>query len=254
MVSFFRVNETLTSTNTYSIDEVISITTNAINQNKGIFITALNLNVLYLLNNDDRFKNIFSKFHYSTFDGFSAIIWAKLIGFNKSITKVGADGLFKIIFKESEEKKWSVYVLGGTKKTESNFSANVKKHFPKLNIVGHHNGYFSLDEEKYIVQEINKKSPQIVLVGLSVPFEHEWVCRNYSTLKNKIVITCGGYIEQTSKAGISYYPYKWITSFHLNWVYQIYKEPKRLWKRYFINGLWYITFLFKLIICKKSGL
>ncbi|MNN73388.1 UDP-Gal:alpha-D-GlcNAc-diphosphoundecaprenol beta-1,4-galactosyltransferase [compost metagenome] len=47
--------------------------------------------------------------------------------------------------------------------------------------------------------------------------------------------TCGGYFDQLNSAdGGLYYP-GFIDRYNMRWAYRIYKEPKRLWKRYFVD-------------------
>jgi len=221
-----------------------------IEKNKRIVLYSLNMNTLFMYFNYKRFRLIFNSADIIRFDGIAAIIWAKILGFSKKIEQIGADQLMKRLFGECENNRWSVYVLGGSKKTELSFTKNVKKEYPNVIILGHNNGYFSVEEEKLIIEEINNLSPDILLVGLSVPYEQEWVFKNKKKINTKVIITCGGYIEQTSSSGVNYYPYDWINRFHLNWLYRIYKEPKRLWRRYFIQGIWYMFWLPKQIIYK----
>lgn len=208
-----------------------------------LLITALNVNTLYKIRHSSSFKKIFFKFNKITFDGYYAIVWARTVRVKQKIEQISADILMKLVFAVATKNKWQICVLGGTPGTEDRFKKQVKKEYPGINIVFHQHGYFPEDQENEIVKKMNRYSPDILLVGLSVPKEHEWVIRNKDRLNARVVITCGGYIEQTSYHGINYYPSKWIYNLHLNWIYRIYKEPARLWRRYFFQGLWFLLWL-----------
>jgi len=86
-------------------------------------------------------------------------------------------------------------------------------------------------------------SSYIFIRRFFLPKEHQWCIRNKSRLNAKIILTCGGYIEQTSEYGVDYYPSHWIYKLHINWIYRIINEPSRLWKRYFFQGLWLLYWL-----------
>lgn len=227
----------------YRYLDIFSEIEESIISNNKLILFSINLNCLYLYSKNKLFRSVYSCANIIRFDGFSAIIWAKLIGLEKKIEQIGADQLMKYLFIDCEEKGWSLYVLGGSESTEINFRNNVIQKYPKIKLLGHSNGYFSSNDEKEIIEKINNLSPDILMVGLSVPAEHIWVNKNYEKLKTKVIITCGAYIEQTSKSGVNYYPYNWINHLHLNWIYRIYKEPKRLWKRYFIQISWFFAWL-----------
>jgi N-acetylglucosaminyldiphosphoundecaprenol N-acetyl-beta-D-mannosaminyltransferase len=42
--------------------------------------------------------------------------------------------------------------------------------------------------------------------------------------------TCGGYLDQLA-GGIDYYP-RWVDQANLRFLYRLYREPRRLWRRY----------------------
>jgi N-acetylglucosaminyldiphosphoundecaprenol N-acetyl-beta-D-mannosaminyltransferase len=52
----------------------------------------------------------------------------------------------------------------------------------------------------------------------------------------------GGYFDHVLRR-IDCYP-KWVNKFNLNWLYRLYIEPRRLWKRYLIG---FPKFIFRII-------
>ena len=223
--------------------EVVPLIKQSLVMNRQLLITSINVNVLHKINRHSSFRNIYYKFDKIRFDGYYSIVWAKSIGFKNRIQQISADILMKEIFNHTRKNSWKICVLGGSPKTEQQFSKRVCDIYPDVDISYHHHGYFATKEQEEIIKELNCHSPDILIVGLSVPKEHEWCINNRSKLNAKIILTCGGYIEQTSIYGINYYPHDWIYKYHLNWIYRILKEPARLWGRYLTQGLWFITWL-----------
>jgi N-acetylglucosaminyldiphosphoundecaprenol N-acetyl-beta-D-mannosaminyltransferase len=234
----------------YSSTEIKKKINDAISNNYTITIFGINLNTLYLCNRDPHFSSEYTKADAILFDGFAAIFWAKMMGFNKKIELLGADHFMKILFPWCEINDWSVYVLGGSENTTATFGKNILDHFSKLRIVGHQHGYFPISENHLIVDRINNLKPRILIVGLGAPYENYWINTNRAKINSNIIVTCGGYIEQTSQKGINYYPYPFLTKYHLNWLYRIFKEPKRLYKRYLKQILWLSYWLPKEILKK----
>lgn len=227
----------------FELNEVLLLIEKAIAGQSRLLLTAINMNILYRINRSKSFKKQFFQFDKISFDGYYAIVWAKVVGRKRRIDQISADTLMKSVFEQAGNKKWSFAVVGGTPITEQQFSKNVRQAYPKVEIVCHHHGYYKKDEEAGVIDLVNKHTPDILLVGLGVPKEHQWCLKHRSQLNAKVIITCGGYIEQTATHGIDYYPGTWPYKFHLNWVYRIYKEPSRLWKRYLTQGLWFLFWL-----------
>ena len=46
--------------------------------------------------------------------------------------------------------------------------------------------------------------------------------------------TCGGFLEQIVGTAGEYFP-PWTNRFHLRWLFRLYKEPRRMWKRYLLQ-------------------
>ncbi|MGE3623585.1 MAG: WecB/TagA/CpsF family glycosyltransferase, partial [Bdellovibrionales bacterium] len=53
-----------------------------------------------------------------------------------------------------------------------------------------------------------------------------------------LAITCGGFFDQYLE-GDKYYP-DWVDTWNLRFAWRLYKEPRRLWKRYLIDYQFFI--------------
>jgi N-acetylglucosaminyldiphosphoundecaprenol N-acetyl-beta-D-mannosaminyltransferase len=239
------MNPMFTSKYLFQLDQTLGTIHTAILKKQQLLITALNVNILYKINNSENFQKLFDGFDKITFDGYYSIVWAKAMGVGMAqfVEQVSADRMMKQVFEQAGKKKWKICVLGGSPETEIKFRQQVLKIYPETDIVFHHHGYFEKWENSSILQTINELAPDILLVGLSVPKEHEWCIKNRVNLNAKVIITCGGYIEQTSQTGLDYYPANWIYKLHINWIYRVIKEPSRLWRRYLKQGLWFVCWL-----------
>jgi N-acetylglucosaminyldiphosphoundecaprenol N-acetyl-beta-D-mannosaminyltransferase len=52
-----------------------------------------------------------------------------------------------------------------------------------------------------------------------------------------VIITGGGYLDHLAES-VDWYP-AWMLKMRLGWAYRVYREPRRLWKRYSLDLMAY---------------
>ncbi|MDL2419491.1 WecB/TagA/CpsF family glycosyltransferase [Bacillus shihchuchen] len=61
-----------------------------------------------------------------------------------------------------------------------------------LNIVGARDGYF-VDNELEVIEDINKKKPNIVLVAMGVPLQETWISMRINEIDADVFIGVGAF-------------------------------------------------------------
>lgn len=84
-----------------------------------------------------------------------------------------------------------------------------------------------MDKEAKNITEIN---PDFLIVGMGALMQERFLIKAKLSGFQGIGFTCGGFIHQTSKNEIEYYPI-WADKLNLRFVYRMYKE-KHTRKRY----------------------
>lgn len=141
------------------------------------------------------------------------------------------------------EKKWSLYLLGASDNSLKKVTKMWQKRIPGLPIIGCHSGYFTEQEEKQIIKEINQLKPTILLVGMGAPKQEKWVTANFSKLNVKTFWTIGAMFDVL--AGVLPRAPLWIQKLNLEWAYRLFQEPRRLWKRYLFGNIIFIFSILK---------
>jgi exopolysaccharide biosynthesis WecB/TagA/CpsF family protein len=134
------------------------------------------------------------------------------------------------------------FLLGSTEEVNAECAEHLRKLYPGLKIVGRHHGYFSPDQEDEIVDKINAADADVVWVALGVPKEYEFCVKHKDRLKTGWVVTAGGCFNfvmgQYRRAP------EWMQKWSLEWLHRLWREPKRLWRRYvFTNPVAFFTIL-----------
>ena len=126
------------------------------------------------------------------------------------------------------------YLFGAGEDTNARCAAALHEAYPKLEIAGRRNGYFSSAEEGEICEAINAAKADVLWVGLGVPLEYEFCVRNRHRLKVGWIVTSGGCFNFVT-GDYSRAP-AWMQGVGLEWLYRLLREPRRLFWRYAITN------------------
>jgi len=175
-------------------------------------------------------KNLFRNFNIKI-DGILLVKILNLFGF-KNIKRESFDmtSLAPIVFEDAIKENISIYFIGTKPKVIDEAVKNIKKSYPKLNIVGYRDGYIKDEERNNVFNNITRLNPDIIICGMGTPLQEQFLVDFQNTGWNGIGYTCGGFLHQVA-GDIQYYP-QWIDKYNLRWMYRIYDEPV-LFKRYF---------------------
>jgi exopolysaccharide biosynthesis WecB/TagA/CpsF family protein len=126
------------------------------------------------------------------------------------------------------------FLLGATEEINAACARTLKENYPKLEIAGRRHGYFKGCDEIAICEEINRSGADVLWVGLGVPLEYEFCERNRDNLTAGWIVTCGGCFNFAAGA------YKrapgWMQKAGLEWLYRLWREPRRLFWRYAVTN------------------
>ena len=130
----------------------------------------------------------------------------------------------------------SIYIVASAQDEVERAVQIFTKRYPDINIIGYRDGYFTSDEEKdKEANHIADLNPDFLIVGMGVVKQEEFLLKVKESGFKGIGFTCGGFIHQTAKNLIDYYP-KWVDKYNLRFAYRMYKEPHTR-KRYLRAGI-----------------
>ena len=91
-----------------------------------------------------------------------------------------------------------------------------------------------------IIQQVNAAQPDFLVVALGAKKGQQWIMHNREKLDAAVISHLGAVVnfvgDQVQRA-----PRRWQET-GLEWLWRISQEPL-LWKRYFIDGLWFLRFM-----------
>jgi len=151
----------------------------------------------------------------------------------------------------AHEEKFSLFLLGASPGVADKLCLVIKESFPNANIAGIYvppfMNVFSEEENRKMVDAVNASNADIVLVSLTAPKQDIWIAQNKYILNPALYVGIGGAFEVM--AGLAKRAPKWMQASGLEWLYRFIQEPKRLFRRYFIEAPVFIP----LVIRQKFG-
>ena len=194
------------------------------NQSQSSLVVTPNSEMLALAAEDRELARILNSADLATADGIGVVIASKILGEPLEERVAGFD-LISCLFKEFAEEDFNFYFLGGKPGIVDQAAANLKKEYPALNISGYHHGYLDRDKQQKIIEEINKKKIDLLLVGMGVPLQEKFLDTNLTKLNIGAAVTVGGSFDvlagEVERAPI------WMQKAALEWFYRLLQEPSR---------------------------
>lgn len=134
---------------------------------------------------------------------------------------------------------------GTTQENLNSFVSTMKDTYPNLKIVGVEPSVFrplSLEEENELLERINGSGADFVWVALGAP-RQEMFCNKLSGKTQALWVAVGGALNVIS--GVIPRAPQWMQNHGLEWFYRFMKEPRRLFKRYFVTNSKFLWYLFR---------
>lgn len=145
-------------------------------------VFAPNVEFIMTAQKDKEFLEILKNSSLSTPDSIGVMLGAKMQK-KEFKERIPGQSYFREIIKLSNEKGYSIYLLGGKPEVVQKTKENLIKLFPNVNIIGFHHGYFNEDEEKDIIKEINCLRPNVLFVALGAPKQEKWIAKHQKELQ-----------------------------------------------------------------------
>ncbi|MEE9416875.1 MAG: WecB/TagA/CpsF family glycosyltransferase [Acidimicrobiales bacterium] len=160
------------------------------------------------------------------------------------------------LFSLASQRAWRVFHLGTTPETLANGLEQIRATHPDLLIEGR-NGFFDIDpasqENREVVEKINAADPDILLVGLGMGRQEQWILQNKERLNVPVIITTGALIKLL--AGELNMAPRWLGPLGLEWVFRLFDNFGETSRRYLLEPFQIIVNSTRRTIrTKRSGL
>lgn len=124
-------------------------------------------------------------------------------------------------------------LLGASSDVLRDAAANFRKCTPWHEFVEISDGYFDRADPSFILKRIEAARIDLLLVAMGTPLQEKWVDKHLTADHARVVISVGALLDFVS-GRIRRAPY-WVRQLRLEWLFRLWLEPSRLWRRYVLG-------------------
>lgn len=171
------------------------------------------------------------------------VVWAsRLLGKGLKERVAGID-LFEALMKRAAEQGWRVFLLGATQEVVAGVKDLYEKKYPGLTVAGFRNGYWRPDEERGVVEQIKAARADLLFVAISSPKKEQFLGAYQGEMKVPFAMGVGGTFD-VAVGKVKRAPL-WMQRSGLEWFFRFLQEPRRMFRRYFVDDVAFLWLLVK---------
>ena len=200
------------------------------------FVVTPNVDQIVMMEKNLYFREICDNAELSVVDGHPLLWIAKW--YKKPIKeKICGSDLMPHLCKIAAEKGYKVFLLGAAEGIAAKAADILREQNPGLNIVGTYSPPFGFEKDQAELDKINRilkeSNADLLFVGMGAPKQSVFIYENMHKYQIPMSFCVGATIDFI--AGEQKRAPRWMTDHGLEWLYRLFKEPKRMFKRYIVN-------------------
>ena len=172
------------------------------------------------------------------------IFWLVNRQFARQGTKIPGPDFMPFFCQQSVPLGHRHFFYGGGPGVAEATAAALSKRYPGIQIAGHYSPPFrslSEPEIRSIADTINESDADVVWVCLGCPKQEQWMNDMKDLLDAKVMLAVGQAFDIV--AGTTERAPRLLSKYGLEWAFRVYREPKRLWKRYLVTNALFLCLI-----------
>lgn len=232
--------------NSMKIHEAIEAIAQFIAQKEPQQVCLSNAYTVALCQKDPHFLKVTNNAALVLADGMSIVWGARWIGLQLPERLAGPD-IMEALCAQAMKAQHGIFLLGSSWENLARLKEVLLLRWPTLRIVGMYSPPMceQLDEKQNstILRLLEETTPDLLFVGMSAPKQEKWIAENLKRHNIPVSIGVGAAFDFLS-GRIPRAP-KLLQNIGLEWLYRLYREPRRLWKRYLLGNLLFLLLLMR---------
>jgi N-acetylglucosaminyldiphosphoundecaprenol N-acetyl-beta-D-mannosaminyltransferase len=202
----------------------------------------INVDKLVKASRDPALRRIINDCALINVDGMPVVWASRLLGKPLKERVAGVD-LFEALMRRAGQKGWRVFLLGARDEVVQAVRAAYQRKYPQLVIAGCRDGYWSEAEEAAVAEQVRASRADLLFVAISSPKKEQFLGRWQGAMRVPFAMGVGGTFDvaigRVRRAPL------WMQKAGLEWFFRFLQEPKRMFRRYFIDDMAFIWLLIK---------
>lgn len=191
------------------------------------------INANFVVNSllDPELRRILQEADMTTADGMPLVWASRLLGGPLPGRVTGID-LVPMLAARAVERGYSIFFLGAREGVAARAAEMLQQRHPGLKVAGVYSPPPAsvLEMDRTAVERVRAARPDILLVAFGNPKQEKWIRMYAPELQVPVCIGVGGALDMI--AGTTRRAPVWMQQRGLEWIYRLAQEPRRLFKRY----------------------
>lgn len=224
-------------------DEVIEQVSGAVRQRRRLIMANLNVHGMAMMYESAGMTRLLTQPDSMVMiDGMPVLFLANMLRKanlprNKRATSLD---FYNELFATGVRNDWQFAYVGATADVLDNGLDVLRQRFAGLKIEGR-DGYFNMRENAPgtrhgdIIQWLNALSPDVVIVGMGMPRQEEWIEIVQDQVDARVFLSAGAYLDY--QVGVQKPAPRWMGRYGVEWAYRLAASPRRLSYRYLLEPM-----------------
>lgn len=184
-------------------------------------------------------------------DGASVVMacrWLKAK--SQPVERIAGWDLFVHEMDRLNRKGGTCFFMGSSEKVLELIRKRAAVDYPNIKVETYSPPYkpeFSEEDNKGIIEAINKANPDLLWIGMTAPKQEKWTYTHWKELDIHCHVGTIGAVFDFFAGTVERAPLWW-QEHGLEWLYRLLKEPKRMWRRYIIGNTLFLKNVVKEMI------
>lgn len=236
--------------NTYisnvTMEETILSIENMIHDGGRHYIVAVNVDVMMKIEKDSYLKEITDNADMVLVDG-KPLVWIAKWHGHPVKAKISGSDLVPVLCSRAAERGYTVFILGGKEGIAALAKERLEERLPNIRIVGIYAPPLGFEQNERELQKINHLisavHPDLLIACFGCPKQEKWIYENYHKYDAKVSICAGATVDFL--AGNVRRAPEWMSEHGLEWLYRFFQEPRRMFRRYFVEDVQIVRLIWK---------
>ena len=232
--------------NNVTMPETIAAIEQMIVDDKKSYVVAINVDVVMKIENDSYLKQVVDNADMVLVDG-KPLVWISKLHGRPLKAKISGSDLVPLLCEVAAQKKYTIFIIGGKEGVAEQAKRKLEAKLPGIQIVGTYAPPFGFEKDEKELDKINQMisdvHPDLLIACLGCPKQEKWIYENIAKYDAKVSVCAGATVDflagNVKRAPI------WMREHGFEWFYRFLQEPKRMFKRYFIDDFAIIRLVFK---------
>ncbi|WP_338337294.1 WecB/TagA/CpsF family glycosyltransferase [Marseilla massiliensis] len=217
---------------------------------KGVLVTP-NVDHLVKLQRDREFYDVYKKAEWVVCDSKILYLLSKLLKRPLPEAIPGSSFFTSYYMYHKDDQNCRIFLLGAKEGIAAKAMQRINEKVGRKIVVGAHSPSFGFEKSEKECEElidiVNKSGANVLLVGVGAPKQEKWIMKYRDRMPGVDLFMALGATIDFEAGTLKRAPAFW-QKIGMEWLYRCLKEPKRLFKRYFVDDMQFFYYFTKQLL------